>query len=145
MIVPLPVWQPLHDKIDIIEGDCEYQFLDTPYGDGLWVRVDTYVKISGSWSEGRVNWSTPMSINLTTMVPLLNETPPEDAFKHWIPDRELWLNWSSGPLTTVYVRSYMVIGGGWMLKYKMGQDAENLEIGWNKIPMETESHDIQAP
>lgn len=145
LIIPLPVWQPLLDKIDVIEGDCEYQFVDTPYGDGLWVHVDTYVKISGSWSEGHVNWSTQMSINLTTMVPLLNESPPENAVKHWIPDREFWLNWSSGPLSSIYVSSKMVLGGGWSLKYSKDQDAENLEIGWNKIPMETESRDIQAP
>jgi hypothetical protein len=144
LVLPLPVFQPLFENISVLEGECEYRVVETPYGDGLWVRLDAFTDIGGKWNEGTDDRTTQMSINMTTMVPLEDEEPPPDAPKYWIPDRDFWLNWSSGPLSGMSISSYMVVHR-WTYKYSVDLDPEDLETGWNKVFVGAQSYTVSAP
>ena len=139
LILPLPVFQPLFENISVRGGDCEYKVVGTPYGDGLWVRLDNFVRMTGRANERNDDWSTQMSINLTTMVPLKVDGAPQGAPHFWIQDREFWLNWSSGPLESILIDHSMVIGGP-EFSYTTQLYTEDLEIGWNKIFVDGETH-----
>ena len=144
LILPLPVFQPLFEKISVWEGECEYQRVETPYGDGLWVRLDTFAHIACEWHEGTDNQTTQMSVNLTTMVPLEQEVDPPSRPKRWIPDREFWLKWSSGPLADMSIHISMVVHST-QYTYFIHLYAGELENEWNKIFVEGETQGVFAP
>jgi hypothetical protein len=144
LILPMPMFQPLVENISVVEGECEYQRVETPYGDGLWVRLDSFAGIGHKWVEDRQQPSPQMTINLTTMVPLEQEEPPQSAPKYWIPDREFWMNWSSGPLTSLFVSSRMTVDNV-QYWYSIQLYAADLETGWNKIFVEGKGQGVNAP
>jgi len=144
LILPLPVFRPLLENISVREGECDYQVVETPYGDGLRVSLDSFADIGGKWNEGTDDRKTQMSINMTTMVPLEDEGPPADAPKFWIPDREFWLNWSYGPLSGMFISSSMVVHST-EYRYSVSLDSEDLETGWNRIFIEGWSQTVFAP
>ena len=51
LILPMPIFQPLLENISVVEGECEHQRVETPYGDGLWVRLDSFAGIGHKWIE----------------------------------------------------------------------------------------------
>jgi hypothetical protein len=145
LLVPLPVCEPVLDKINVVEGKGEFSTVETEYGPCLKLTFDGKIVVEGRWYPDKdPGLKHLMTINLTTMDP--NETEPYTwnyKYPH-IPDRNAWVNWSEGSDVEFYFRSTMLLSH---LTYKFVyySQYDSIEPGWNEVLVKGTKGEETAP
>jgi hypothetical protein len=132
IIVPMPVLPRLQNRLHVSEGHGTFEFVHHEHGFGIRVEFSESVNIEADWSEIDSEDFPRMTINLTTMIPLEGNESVWDPRGHGngIPDREIMINWTSGPLRSMFIICRMQYDDLLVNRYHGSYDS--LHVGWNQ-------------
>jgi hypothetical protein len=132
VFVPVPECGPVLDRLKVVEGEGEFELVDSVHGPGMRVSTGSVVTVRGTWHPGDTEEMDAMTINLTTMDP--NETEPYGWLPKVteVPDRSIWINRASGQGVEISLYSSMMRHDlRWSFTYS-SSDA-TIDEGWSQV------------
>jgi hypothetical protein len=142
IIMPLPSFEPLADRLEIADGDGEFEIVETSYGRCMRITFDSDILIERKYYPKNSNEINSMTVNLTTMDPNITDTTPWDLEDFKIPARHFWFNVSYGPIDEFHIILTMYDDG---IRTTYSYWSTYFDIGWNRDVIKGTCGEENAP
>ena len=135
LIVPRPVFSPLLDDLEIIEGDGNFSFVETEHGPAINISFTGSIRFEGRWSSLEAedkSFVEDITFNLSTFEQLPDDIEPwSPDYPHVPKTRFFWTHLSNGSITWYEINCWVLFGNG--LSGYICDHRTNLDPQWNLL------------